>query len=83
MILEERRQETEMQALIAAVIRTAKAGLARRYLRQLAALDDHALRDIGLRRTDLFVLEDPRRWACCSLRDVALFIDDATLASCC
>ena len=72
-----------MQALIATAIRTAKAGLARRYLNQLAALDDHTLRDIGLRRTDLYELENPRRSACCPLRDVACFLGRPTPASCC
>lgn len=57
---------------LACAARAVRSGRAHR----LAGLDDHLLRDLGVHRTDLYVLPllhtARMKAACCRLRDVAL-----------
>jgi Domain of unknown function (DUF1127) len=63
-----------MPSVLSCVARLAKAALARGPAHRLANLDDHTLRDIGLRRTDLYAFADMHRSrieaACCRMRDL-------------
>jgi hypothetical protein len=63
-----------MPSILSCIARLATAALARGPAHRLASLDDHTLRDIGLRRTDLYAFADVHRSrikaACCRMRDV-------------
>jgi len=77
-----------MPAVISCLIYLAGTALARRSTHWLAELDDHILRDIGLRRTDLYAFRDLHasqiKAACCRLRDMASrLVADGPPASCC
>ena len=67
-----------MPSILSCLIHIARAARARRSPQRLADLDDHTLRDIGLRRTDLYAvgrLQGARiKAACCRVRDVALWL---------
>ena len=77
-----------MPAVISCLIYLAGTALARRSTHWLAELDDHILRDIGLRRTDLYALRalHPSRIkeACCRLRSLLFrLLAGGQPASCC
>jgi Domain of unknown function (DUF1127) len=63
-----------MSSTLSCIARFTRAALARGPAHRLASLDDHTLRDIGLRRTDLYAFADVHRSrieaACCRMRDV-------------
>jgi hypothetical protein len=63
-----------MPSILSCIARLATAALARGPAHRLASLDDHTLRDIGLRRTDLYAFADVHRSrieaACCRMRDL-------------
>jgi hypothetical protein len=76
-----------MLATLSCLIHMAKTASAGRSVHQLAELDDHTLRDIGLRRTDLYALRDLHasriKAACCRLRDLAFRLAGGRTPSCC
>ena len=77
-----------MPAVLSCLTHLARTALARRSPHGLAELDNHILRDIGLRRTDLYTLGDlhPSRIkaACCRVRDIASrLLAGGRPASCC
>jgi uncharacterized protein YjiS (DUF1127 family) len=75
-----------MRSLVFALTRLISAAVIRRSFDRLASLDDHTLRDLGLRRTDLHALKDLHRsrlrTPCCPLADVARFFGGQTAACC-
>ena len=77
-----------MPSLLSALACAARSARTSVPAHRLAGLDDHLLRDLGLRRTDLYAL--PRlqservKAACCRLRDVAFrFLSGRPPLSCC
>ena len=64
-----------MASLLSALACAARSARTSIPAHRLAALDDHLLRDLGLRRTDLYALPHLQtariKAACCRLRDVA------------
>ncbi len=77
-----------MPSLLSALGCAARATRSRVPAHRLAVVGDHLLRDLGLRRTDLYALPHLHAArltaACCRLRDVALsFLPGRRPASCC
>ncbi len=74
-------------ALLSSVACALRAARSRGPVHRLAEIDDHILRDLGLRRTDLYALSDLHRSriqaACCRLRDVAFRVLKGHQPSCC
>jgi hypothetical protein len=64
-----------MPSLLSALACAARSARTSVPAHRLAGLDDHLLRDLGLRRTDLYALPHLQsarvNAACCRLRDVA------------
>ena len=77
-----------MPALLSCLTYLARTAFARRSPHRLVELDDHILRDIGLRRTDLYAFGDLHasriKAACCRVRDMAYrLLAGSRPASCC
>ena len=77
-----------MPSILLCLIHMARTARAGRRPHRLAELDDHTLRDIGLRRTDLYAIGDLHasriKAACCRLGDVAFrLLAGPRPASCC
>ncbi len=65
-----------MPSLLSALACAARSARTSVPAHRLAGLDDHLLRDLGLRRTDLYALAASHgariKAACCRVRDLAL-----------
>jgi hypothetical protein len=77
-----------MPSLLSALACAAQSARTSVPAHRLGGLDDHLLRDLGVRRTDLYALPHLQtarlKAACCRLRDVAFrFLRGRRPLSCC